>query len=64
MASQLRSTWEESISSVSSGDLDRVARGERGLIPENVGVAADQLAIEAGNHIRDGEVPGSLAICA
>ena len=56
MASQLRSTWEESISSVWSGDCDRVAGGDRRFFSKDVGVAADQLAIEAGNHIRDGEV--------
>ena len=38
--------------------LDRVAGGHRGLIPENVRVAADQLAVQAGDHIRDGKVAG------
>ena len=58
MASQLRSTWEESISCGLQSGLDRVAGGHRGLVSKNVRVAADQLAVEARDHIRDGEVPG------
>ena len=56
MASQLRSTWEASISVRLERRLDRVAGGHRSLLSENVRMAADQLAIEACDHIRDGEV--------
>ena len=56
MASQLRSTWEESISVGLQRRFDRVAGGDRSLVSEDVGVAPDQLTIETGNHIRDIEV--------
>ena len=44
--------------------LHRIAGSHRGLVSENVRVAAHQLAVQAGDHIRDGEIAGSLAICA
>ena len=40
------------------GRLDRIAGSHRRLISEYVRVAADQLAVQPGDHIRDGEVPG------
>ena len=56
MASQLRSTCDESISSVCKRRLNRVAGGHRRLVSENVRVAADQLTVQPGDHIRNGEV--------
>ncbi len=52
----------ENLGSVDSGSLERglnrVTGRYRGLFSENVRMAADQLTVQAGNHIRDGKVAG------